>query len=227
MCTGWHALCSASFDCRVNGETADCNCMRVDEPHLVLTSEIQDPVVKRQTQTKCTNEDPCDTDQAPVCKAFKDGQYRVDHVRYDWVSTFSYRGWCSILEMKPQPCDQQENGYVGDANWAICDGAPCTENENPADPDKPLVCRCRVEDGPFIGINGSCTGEGGGIMSSSPMETWDFQANSYLLPLPRLGIRRGRMCPVFPPISRRHRRNSESHLKTGKACQSPGERQIG
>lgn len=196
VCTGWHALCSASFDCIMTGDKAECDCLRVNEPHIVLTSEIQDAAVKRLTQIKCTNEHPCDIDQAPVCKAIKYGQYKVDHVKYDWVSTFSYRGWCSLLEMKPQPCDQTEEGYNGDNYWAVCDGAPCIENPDPFDPERPLTCECRIEEGPFVGINGSCTGDNGGIMSSSPMETWDFQANSYRIPIPGLKYVEGACAPL-------------------------------
>ena len=50
VCTGWHALCTASPDCKMNGDTADCDCMRVNETHIVATSEIQDTAVKRLTQ---------------------------------------------------------------------------------------------------------------------------------------------------------------------------------
>lgn len=196
VCTGWHALCSASPDCRMNGDMADCDCMRVNETHIVLTSDIQDPAVKRLTLAKCTNEDPCDVDQAPVCKAIKYGTYKVDRVKYDWVSTFSYRGWCSLLAPKPVPCDQEEDGYAGDLQWAVCDGAPCTENPDPFDPERPLTCQCRVEDGPFVGIGGSCTGDNGGIMSSSPLETWDFQANTYRIPIPGLEYVQGACAPV-------------------------------
>lgn len=34
-CTGWHALCSASPDCKMTGDKADCDCLRVNEPHIV------------------------------------------------------------------------------------------------------------------------------------------------------------------------------------------------
>ena len=112
VCTGWHALCSASPDCRMKGDKAECDCMRVDETHIVATSEIQDVAVKRLTQTSCTDQQPCDVDQAPVCKAIKTGQYRVDNVRYDWVSTYSYRGWCSLLKVDMIPCDQGAEQHV-------------------------------------------------------------------------------------------------------------------
>lgn len=196
VCTGWHALCSASFDCRMNGDMADCDCMRVDETHIVLTSDIQDPAVKRLTLAKCTNKHPCDTDQAPVCEAIRSGRYQVDNVTYNWVSTFSYRGWCSLLEMNPQPCDPKQADYVGDSYWAVCDGAPCTENQNPYDPERPLTCQCRVMEGAFVGINGSCTGTNGGIMSSSPLETWDFQVNTYRIPVPGLDYVQGACAPL-------------------------------
>lgn len=183
-CTGWHALCSASPDCRMTGDKADCDCLRVNEPHIVATSEIQDPVLKRLTLARCTKDHPCDIDQAPVCKAIREGQYKVDHVKYDWVSTFSYRGWCEFSSRsKPIPCTPGSAGYSGDYYWAICDGAPCTENPNPANPDKPLTCQCRVQTGPFMGF-GSCSGVNGGIMSSSPQEIWDFQRNTFAVPVP-------------------------------------------
>lgn len=183
VCTGWHALCSASPDCKMNGDKADCDCMRVNETHIVATGEIQDLAVKRLTQDQCTNGHPCDVDQAPVCKAIRDGQYEVDNAKYDWVSTYSYRGWCGLLQQQMKACDQQAPGYAGDLYWAICDAAPCTENPNPSDPDKPLSCQCRVENTPFVGI-GSCTGVNGGIMSSFPLWAWDFQRNTYPFPMP-------------------------------------------
>jgi hypothetical protein len=71
VCTGWHALCSASTDCKMNGDKADCDCFRVNETHIVETSAIQDAAAKRRTQIECTNAHPCDVDQAPVCKAIK------------------------------------------------------------------------------------------------------------------------------------------------------------
>ena len=38
VCTGWHALCTASPDCKMNGDKADCDCLRVNETHIVETS---------------------------------------------------------------------------------------------------------------------------------------------------------------------------------------------
>ena len=185
VCTGWHALCTASTDCQRAGDKAFCGCARVNENHIVLTSEIPDPAIKHQTLTRCTAEHPCDVDQAPVCGAIKNGQYTVDEVKYRWVSTFSYRGWCSLSQVKMKACDPTADGYAGDKYWAVCDAAPCTQSQNPADPNRPLTCQCRVvEDVPFLGSNGTCTGDNGGIMSSSPAETWDFQTNSYRIPVP-------------------------------------------
>lgn len=197
VCTGWHALCSASNDCQMNGDMADCDCLRVSEPHIVATSEIQDTVAKRLTLAKCTNEYPCDVDQAPVCKAIKSGKYMVDHVKYHWVSTYSYRGWCSILEWGLKACDPQAEGYTGDSSWAICDGAPCTEIRNPSNPDKPLSCQCRVEENtPFVGMNNSCTGDNGGIMSSMPLWAWDFSNNTYTFPMPGYDYVQGACAPL-------------------------------
>jgi hypothetical protein len=199
VCTGWHSLCSASYDCKMNGDKADCDCLRVNEPHIVETASIQDTAVKHLTQAQCTTRYPCDADQAPVCKAIAYGQYEVDNVAYDWVSTFSYRGWCSLLQGRPKACDPSAADYTGDLYWAVCDGAPCTENQNPSDPNKPLSCQCRVENAritPFLGTNGSCTGDNGGIMSSSPLWTWDFQNNSYRIPLPGMEYVQGACAPL-------------------------------
>lgn len=196
VCTGWHALCSSSADCKMNGDKATCDCYRVNETHIVLTDEIQDAAVKRQTQTKCTNKHPCDVDHAPVCKAIKSGQYEVDNVKYDWVSTYSYRGWCSILERKPTACDQHAPGYAGDLYWAICDVAPCTEDQHPSNPDKPLSCQCRVEKTPFVGANGSCTGDNGGIISSMALSGWDFRNNTYRFPMPGYEYVQGACAPL-------------------------------
>jgi hypothetical protein len=208
VCTGWHALCTASTDCQMNGGTADCDCMRVNETHIVATSEIQDPAVKLLTLAKCTSQHRCDVDEAPVCKAIKDGQYKVDDVNYRWVSTFSYRGWCSLLQRNMKACDPTADGYTGDLNWAVCDAAPCTENQNPSDPNRPLSCQCRVvEKIPFLGTNGSCTGDNGGIMSSSPLVTWDFQNNTYLIPIPGMQYVHGACAPLKsdPPTGSRGR----------------------
>lgn len=105
----------------MNGDKADCDCFRVNETHIVETTAIQDTAVKRLTQAECTSKHPCDIDQAPVCKAIKYGEYKVNKVKYDWVSTYSYRGWCSLLNLKPKACDQNAIGYTGDLYWAVCD----------------------------------------------------------------------------------------------------------
>lgn len=210
VCNGWHALCSASSDCRVNGDRAACDCLRVNETHVVETNSIQDTEVKRQTQIKCTGEHPCDVDQAPVCQAIKSGQYEVQGIKYDWVSTFSYRGWCTLVKVAPKACDPRSPGYIGDSSWAVCDAAPCTEIRNPSNPEKPLSCQCVVVPKiPFLGLNGSCTGDNGGIMSSSPLSTWDFTNNTYRIAIPGLEYVQGACAPLKsdplpPPQSANH-----------------------
>ncbi|MFN4143326.1 hypothetical protein [Aestuariivirga sp.] len=179
VCTGWHALCSASPDCRIKGAKAECDCLRVNETHIVETSEIQDDGVKRITMERCTDETPCAVDEAPVCEAIRSGNYEVENIRYEWVSTYSYRGWCGLLQPPPVPCDPAAAGYTGDRQWAICDAAPCTELADPPDPERPLRCQCRVMLTSFVGANGTCTGRDGGIMSSFPVEAWDFGKNTY------------------------------------------------
>jgi hypothetical protein len=100
-----------------------------------------------------------------------------------------------------------EGSYAySDVIKQVCDGAPSTENPDPFDPEGPLTCQCRVEEGPFVGINGSCTGDYGGIMSSSPMSTWDFQANNYLIPVPGLEYVQGACAPLASdPLLTSHR----------------------
>ena len=209
-CTGWHALCSASFDCKPNGDKAKCDCMRVDETHLVETSEIQDTAAKRLTLAKCTDAHPCDVDQAPVCKTIADGQYSVDDVKYEWVSTYSYRGWCSLLTVKPKACDPHTMDYTGDSSWAICDAAPCTENPNPSDPVRPLSCQCRIEKTPFVGPAGRCNGDNGGIISSFPLSGWDFENNTYTSPMPGYEYVRGSCAPLSSDSVKESRRRSPS-----------------
>lgn len=197
VCTGWHALCSASSDCRMSGDKADCDCLRVNETHIVQTSSILDPLVKHFNDAKCTKAHPCKVDEAPVCQAIKTGQYTVDDTRYRWVSTYSYRGWCSLIQGNLRACDPGAPGYSGDRYWAVCDAAPCTEIQNPPNPDKPLSCRCPVvADIPFVGTNGSCTGENGGIMSSMPALGWDFLNNTYAFYMPGYEYVRGACAPL-------------------------------
>lgn len=197
VCTGWHALCSASNDCRMNGDGADCDCLRVNETHIVQTSSILDPLVKHFNDAKCTKAHPCKVDEAPVCQAIKSGQYAVDNTRYRWISTYSYRGWCTLIRANLRACDPGAPDYTGDRYWAVCDAAPCTEIENPSNPEKPLSCRCPVvKDVPFVGTNGTCTGDNGGIMSSMPADGWDFQRNTYTFYMPGYEYVRGACAPL-------------------------------
>ncbi len=194
VCTGWHALCTV-FDCKMNDDKtkASCDCFRVNETNIVETFAIQDTSIKHLTEAKCTTQHPCAVDQAPVCEAIKDGQYKVDNVKYEWVSTYSYRGWCDLLKLNPKPCDQRMPGYTGDLYWAVCDAVPCTENSS--NPDRPLTCQCPVQDSAFVGANGSCTGDNGGIMSSMPIEIWDFRNNTYRIPMPGYEYVQGACAP--------------------------------
>ncbi len=194
VCTGWHALCSASLDCKMNGEKASCDCARVNETHIVATSEIQDLVAKRLTLLRCTTKHPCAVDEAPVCKTINSGRYEVDHVKYKFVSTYSYRGWCEILKQKFIKCDPQTPGYNGDQYWTICDAAPCREKTNSTNPNKPLSCQCRVNSEAFVGF-GSCSGVDGGIMSSFPLWAWDFQKNTYPFHMPGYEFVEGTCAP--------------------------------
>jgi hypothetical protein len=177
VCRGWHALCDFATNCEVVGDQANCACWKVKEPYIVETSKIQDQAVKEVTQAICTASHPCDIDEAPVCKAIRFGQFKVDDVKYRWVSTFSYRGWCE--NWKPVPCGYTEGSW---ATWADCMSAPCTSIDNPSDPERPLSCQCRVMEGPFIGTQGSC--DEGNVMSTEPLGNWDFHKNTFRVPMP-------------------------------------------
>jgi len=87
-------------------------------PILLRRLEIQDAAVKSLTLAECTNERPCDVDQAPVCKAIRHGSFQVNGVEYKWISTYSYRGWCSLIAVKPVPCDQKAKAIPG---FVLCD----------------------------------------------------------------------------------------------------------
>lgn len=193
-CTGWHALCSGSVDCQVNATGAECACWRVNEPHIIMSAEIQDPVMKLLTETRCTDKHPCAIDEAPVCGAIRSGRYEVDHVNYQWVSTFSYRGWCDLYH--PKACDTTDPSYSGDMQWTICDAAPCVESSNPTDPDRPLTCQCRIKEGPFIGTKNSCTGENGGIISAMSLDVWDFENETFTSPVPGFDHVRAACAPL-------------------------------
>ena len=205
VCTGWHALCSASTDCRMNGDRADCDCLRVDETHIVYTTEIQDAGARTATLAACTEARPCGIDEAPVCKIIRDGEYTVGGARYRWVSTYSYRGWCSLVDVDLKACDPSQSGYRGDRYWAICDAAPCTEIEDPPDPNRPLSCRCRVESTPFVGANGTCTGDNGGIMSSFSPDLWDFEKKTYRMSMPGYDFVESACAPVRSDPAPPHR----------------------
>ena len=131
----------------------------------------------------------------------QDSYKRLLHL---WVSTYSYRGWCSILDQGLIPCEPGTDGYTGDSSWAICDVAPCTEIEDPVDPEKRLSCQCRVEENSaFVGINSSCTGDDGGIMSSMTIYAWDFENNTYTFSMPGYEYVQGSCAPLtsdpWPP----------------------------
>jgi hypothetical protein len=115
-------------------------------------------------------------------------------VKYDWVSTFSYRGWCDLY--RPRACDPSEPGYVGDSQWTICGVAPCTEMPNPTDPERPLNYQCRIRSGPFVGTKDSCTGESGGIISAMPLEVRDFENKTFTASVPGFDRVRAACAPL-------------------------------
>jgi hypothetical protein len=170
-CTGWHALCSMATGCKINGKTADCNCWKVTERHIVVTAGIKDDTfgsdVKEQTQSICTLKHPCGLDEAPVCGAIKELL-----LSGKWVSTFSYRGWCK--NWKPVACQGNNAGP-----WADCMTSPCSEDPAPPNIQQPLNCQCTEHDGKFVGTNGSCNSPVGTCMSTISMYFWDFDNGEF------------------------------------------------
>jgi hypothetical protein len=178
-CTGWHALCSLATDCKMTSpQQADCACWQVQEQHIIVTTNIKDETfggapIKEETQRRCTTVHPCAVDEAPVCQAIKD--LLEDK---QWVSTYSYRGWCENWD--PVKCEGKNAGL-----WADCMTSPCTVMEDPSDPNRPLSCQCTVNDGGFVGTNGTCDdGDQDTVMSTIPRLTWDFDNNEFSFSMP-------------------------------------------
>jgi hypothetical protein len=180
-CTGWHALCDFAVDCRVNLDgTASCACWRVNENYMVGVSNIKNSGLKAATQAACTKDYPCGVDEAPVCAAIQSGTYTVDGDarEYEWVSTYSYRGWCD--HWNPVRCEGREAGP-----WADCMTSPCIETKGRiGNPDRPLTCRCTIETSAFIGSMGSCRTRPGEVMSTIPRVSWDFRNAEFAFPMP-------------------------------------------
>ena len=87
------------------------------------------------------------------------------------------RGWCE--NWNPVPCGLKDDQWK---TWADCMSAPCTVDDNPADPERPLSCQCSIQEGPFIGTQGSC--DEGHVMSTEPLGNWNFQKNTFRVPFP-------------------------------------------
>jgi hypothetical protein len=144
-------------------------------PHLVQTNKIQDKRAQRETLRRCTTATPCGLDEAPIRQVIRDGAYTVRRVTYPAVSTFPYRGWCHTF--RPVKCEGAQAGP-----WADCMGAPC--QVDPHNPDRPLKCQCRVETGPFVGIDGRCASRPGEVMSTFDRRLWNFEEGAFSVPLP-------------------------------------------
>lgn len=61
-------------------------------------------------------------------------------------------------------------------------GAPCQLDPNNS--DRPFNCRCRVQSGDFVGIDGSCKSGSGQVMSTIDRKLWNFEAGAFAVPLP-------------------------------------------
>jgi len=172
-CTGWHAVCALATGCQVVGQdTADCACWKVNERHVVVTIGIKDDTfggkqIMERTRSKCTTLHPCGLDEAPVCHAIK----KLLPSR-QWVSTFSYRGWCRNWD--PVKCEGEKAGP-----WADCMTSACTESQDPQDRRRPLNCQCTVHNGPFVGTRGTCDGRPGTVMSTIQISFWDFDNDMF------------------------------------------------
>ena len=62
----------------------------------------------------------------------------------------------------------------------------------------------------FVGTNGSCTGDNGGIMSSFPLSAWDFRSNRYPIPVPGYEYVQGACAPLTSDPLGEPRRDSEA-----------------
>jgi hypothetical protein len=142
---------------------------------VVQTAKIQDNKAREATQKRCTTATPCGVDEAPICRVIRNGTYTVDGVTYPGVSTFSWRGWCQTF--RPVRCAGAQAGP-----WADCMAAPC--QADPKNPDRPLKCQCRVESSDFVGINGRCDSRSGEVMSTIPLNFWNFDTGSFSVPVP-------------------------------------------
>jgi hypothetical protein len=151
---------------------ANCDCWKVTEQHLVMTSNIKDETfgfpIKAITQAYCKRSHPCGVDQAPVCKVI---QAMVPNDK--WVSTFSYRGWCQ--NWKPVKCS---------GLWADCMTSACMESHKPKDKNRPLSCQCTTHNSRYVGSNGRCSMAPATVMSTIRIETWDFDNNTFTFEVP-------------------------------------------
>ena len=61
-----------------------------------LRRPLKNSDLTAQTQAACPSEGSGAVDQAPVCGVIQKGECWVDdpQVTYEWVSAYSYRGWC-------------------------------------------------------------------------------------------------------------------------------------
>lgn len=178
-CSGWHALCSLATDCRATGgEQADCACWKVNEQHMIMTSNIKNETfggapIKEDTRRRCTTDTPCGLDEAPVCGAIQD-LLETDA----WVSTYSYRGWCDHWD--PVKCELYNAGP-----WADCMTSPCVVSADPTDPNRPLSCQCTLNNGPYVGTNGTCSRKNSNIvMSTIERFIWNFNDNEFAIAVP-------------------------------------------
>ena len=176
-CTGWHALCDFAADCAIGpnvpqGKTK-CECWRVSERHIVVTEAIKDETfgpdsqVKERTQKTCTQQQPCGLDEAPVCQAIKSVPAN------EWVSTYSYRGWCA--KWKPVACF---------GLWADCMTSACNVTKSPRDPNRPLSCYCALKHSGYVGTVGSCNVAATTVESTFRIELWDFENKEYRFDMP-------------------------------------------
>eukprot|EP00121_Abeoforma_whisleri_P014731 Awhi_evm1s13588 len=187
-CKGVHALCAFSTNCQLKKDkhnkslVANCPCWETTGVNYFIVDAIKDKPLLTATKAKCTETSPCGLNEAPICKAMRDGTVPIDiangqniqHVQNnriysnistttemfaDTVSTFSWQAFCSAGQ-NPMPCEKKQ--------WAQCMGATC--QLAPLDVQakgQKYICACTVLDSTFTSAAGNC-GSDETILSGIP-----------------------------------------------------------
>ncbi len=74
-----------------------------------------------------------------------------------------------------------------------------------------------MENTPFVGPQGRCTGDNGGIISSFSLSAWDFQNNTYTIAMPGYEYVQGACAPL-----KSDRREARARASPGYGAAGPG-----